>query len=137
MLKGATAKRFYYFMSALLRFIDFVGLLIAFIVVACTLKPAISWLNGLLITLSLLGLATSLFNLILCGFTASAYKQNFKIQLICFILTLVTGGIISSTMTGLAAFTKVELEEIKNEKIFNTKTFKNKDGKFDEETKRK
>lgn len=134
MIKGATAKRFNFFFSALLRFVCFVGLLIAYIVVKITVKPQIAWLNALLLSLSLLGLATAVFNLILCGFTATAYKQNFAIQIICFLVTLCTGGIISTTLTGIATFSKVLDEEIKNEKIFNTKTFKG--GQNEEKTKK-
>ena len=48
---------------------------------------------------------------------------------------MLTGGIVSSTFTGIAVFTKVQKDDIKNEGIFNTKTFKNKDGNYDEETK--
>ena len=136
MLKGATAKRFYYFLSALFRGISFLGLLIAYIVVKIAVKPPIEWLNALLITLSILSLITGIFNLILCGMTASAYKDKFAVQLVCFLITLFTGGIASSTFTGVAVFTKVEMDEVKNEGIYNTKTFKNKDGKFDEKTKR-
>ena len=136
MLKGATGKRFYYFLSALFRFVSFIGLLIAFIVVKIVVDPDIGWLNGLLLSLSILSLVTSLFNLVLCGLPATAYREQFAIQLICFILTLLTGGVASSTFTGIATFIKVEDDEIKNERIFNTKTFKNKDGKLDEKTKK-
>ena len=137
MLKGgATAKRIYYFLSALFRGVAFIGLLIAYIVVRITVKPEIGWLNALLIILALLNLATGIFNLVLCGLSATAYKEKFLIQLCCFVITLLSGGIASSTFTGLAAFTKVLDDEVENEKIFNTKTFKIKEGKVDEKTKK-
>ncbi|MGN0961854.1 MAG: hypothetical protein ACI4PF_06640 [Christensenellales bacterium] len=136
MLIGATKKRFYYCLSAFSRFIAFVGLLIAYIVVKITVKPNIDWLNALLICLSIASLVTAVYNLILCGFTANQYKDNFAVQLICFLICLFTGGIVSTTFTGVAVFTKVLPDEVKNEGIFNTKTFKNKDGKYEDETKK-
>lgn len=123
MLKGATGKRFFYFLSAFLRFIVFLGLVVAYIVVKITVKPPISWLNILLVCLMLSNLITSLFNLVLCGFSANQYRDNRVVQFICFLLTLLTGGIATSTITGVAVFTKVLPEEIKNEKIFNVKKF--------------
>ena len=129
MLKGAIAKRFYYVISALCRFLSFLGLLIAYIVVRVTVKPQIGWLNILLLVLSILSLLTGLFNLLLCGSTATGYKQNFVIQFVCFIVTVFTGGIVSSALTGVAVFTKVLDDEVENEKIINVKTFKNKDVK--------
>lgn len=135
MLTGATKKRFFYFGSALTRFLAFIALIIAYIVVKITVRPGIDWLNALLMCLSIANLITAVFNLILCGFTANQYKTNFGVQLICFLLCLFTGGIASTTFTGIAAFTKVLPDEIKNEKIFNTRTFKNKDGKYEEEKK--
>jgi len=137
MLKGATWKRFYYFVSALCRFVDFLGLLVAFIVVKVVVEPSIDWLNALLLTLSILGLGTSIFNLCLCGLPATAYQEKKFIQILCFVITLLTGGVLSTTFTGLGAFIKVDEEEIKNERIFNTKTFKNKDGKFNDKNKEK
>ena len=134
MFKGATGKRFFYFLSSLFRIITFLGLLIAYIVVKIV-DPGIDWLNALLLTLSLASLGTSAFNLILCGFPATAYHEKKFIQFLCFILMIPTGGILSSVFTGFAAFIKVEDVEIKNEKIFNTKTFKNKDGKENEKEK--
>ena len=136
MLKGATAKRFYYFLSSLFRGMSFLGLLIAYIVVKIVVRPQIDWLNALLLTLSILSLVTAIVNLVLCGMTASAYKDRLAIQIVCFLITLFTGGIASSTFTGVATFTKVDIEDVKSERIFNTKTFKNKDGKFDEKTER-
>lgn len=136
MFKGAFGKRFYYLLSALFRAVSFVGLLIAYIVVKIVVSPAIGWLNALLSVLSILSLATSIFNLVLSSFPATAYKEKFLIQLICFITTLLTGGIASSTFTGLAVFTKVLDEEVKNERLINTKTLKNKEGKSDEKTKK-
>lgn len=135
MLKGATGKRFYYFLSSLFRIITFLGLLIAFIVVKIVMDPEIVWLNALLLSLSLGSFFTSAFNLILCGFPATAYHEKKFIQILCFVLMIFTGGILSTATTGLAVFTKVDPEEIKNEKIFNTKTFKNKDGKLNEKEK--
>jgi len=136
MFKGATGKRFFYLLSALFRSLSFVGLLIAYIIVKIVVDPAIGWLNALLLILSISSLLTSLFNLVLCGFPATAYKEKFFIQLICFVVTLFTGGIASSIFTGFATFTRVEDSEIKNEGVYNTRTFKNKDGKLDEKTKK-
>jgi hypothetical protein len=116
--------------------LSFLGLLIAYIVVKIVVEPSIDWLNTLLLTLSLLSLATSIFNLVLCGMPATGYAEKKGIQIICFIVTLFTGGIISSTLTGLGAFIKVEDDEIQNEKIFNTKTFKNKDGKLNDKNRK-
>lgn len=135
-MKGATWKRLYFLSSAVCRFIDFLGLLVAFIVIKVVVEPSIDWLNTLLLTLSLLGLATSIFNLMLCSLPATGYAENKFIQIICFIVTLLTGGPLSSTLTGFATFIKVDENEIKNERIFNTKTFKNKDGKIDDKEKK-
>lgn len=123
MLKGATGKRFFYFLSAFLRFIVFLGLVVAYIVVKITVNPPITWLNILLVCLMVSNFITSLFNLVLCGFSANQYRDNGVVQVICFLLTLLTGGIATSTITGVAVFTKVLPEEIKNEKIFNVKKF--------------
>lgn len=123
MLKGATGKRFFYFMSAVLRIITAILLLIAFIVVKIVVKPSIDWLNALLIILSVLGFASGLFNLILCGMPALAFKTKKALQLVCFVFTVLTGGILTSMLTGMAVFTKVLPQDIKNERVFNTKTF--------------
>ena len=135
MLKGAIAKRFYFVLSSLFRMISFLGLLISYIVVKLTVKPEIHWLNVLLLVLAITCLATSVFNLVLCGFTATAYKENKLIQIICFLVTLVTGGIASSTFTGIATFTNVLEDEVKNEKIFNTKKMGKRNGNLDEKKK--
>ncbi len=124
MFKGATGKRVFYFSSAVLRFVTSIALLIAVIIVKFTVSPSIDWLNALLITLTITGIVSGLYNLILCGLPALAYKNNRAVQIVCFIFTLVTGGILSSLITGFAVFTKVLPEDIKNEKIFNVKTFK-------------
>lgn len=135
MLEGATSKRFHFFLSAFCRFVVFLGLIVAFIVVKITVEPEIRWLNILLMVLAIVNLATSIFNLILCGFSANQYHDNFAPQLICFLICMFTGGIVTTTFTGVATFTKVLPEEIKNEKIFNTKTFKINGGKNEKETK--
>ena len=136
MFKGASGKRFFYFLSSFLRAISFVGLLIAYIVVRIVVEPSIDWLNTLLLTLTITTFLTSAFNLMLCGFPATAYHEKKFVQYFCFAVTIFTGGIGSTICTGFAAFTKVEQEEMKNEKIFNTRTFKNKDGKqYDKEKK--
>ena len=118
---GSMGKRLSYFLSSLLRFVSFVGLLIAYIVVLITVKPAINWLNTLLLVLSITTLVSGIFNLIMCGLTASAYNNKKALQIICFVFTLVTGGIVSSMLTGVAVFTRVPLEEIDNENIFKVK----------------
>ena len=124
MFKGATGKRVFYFSSAMLRVVTSIALLIAVIVVKFTVKPSIDWLNALLIILTISGIVSGLFNLVLCGLPALAFKSKRGIQIVCFIFTLVTGGPLSSLITGFAVFTKVLPEDIKNEKVFNTRTFK-------------
>ena len=124
MFKGATGKRVFYFSSAMLRIFVSIVLLIAVIVVKFAVKPSIEWLNALLIILTISGIVSGLFNLAMCGLPALAYKSKKGIQIFCFVFTLITGGIISSILTGFAVFTKVLPEDIKNEKVFNTKTFK-------------
>lgn len=121
MFKGANGKRINYLLSSVLRFFCFLALLIAFIVVKIVVKPSIDWLNILLIFLSISGLISGIFNLILCGFTATSYKENVPLQIICFVVTLLTGGILSSTLTGIAAFMGVADEEIANENLFRTR----------------
>lgn len=124
MFKGATGKRVFYFSSAMLRVITSIALLIAVIVVKFTVKPSIEWLNALLIILTISGIVSGLFNLAMCGLPAISFKNNKAIQVVCFIFTLITGGVLSSILTGFAVFTKVMPEDIKNEKVFSTKTFK-------------
>lgn len=124
MFKGATGKRVFYFSSAMLRVVASIALLIAVIVVKFTVKPSIDWLNALLIILTISGIVSGLFNLVMCGLPALAFKSKRGIQIVCFIFTLVTGGPLSSLITGFAVFTKVLPEDIKNEKVFNTRTFK-------------
>ena len=124
MFKGATGKRVFYFSSAMLRVITSIALLIAVIIVKFTVKPSIEWLNALLIILTISGIVSGLFNLAMCGLPAIAFKNNKAVQVFCFIFTLVTGGVLSSILTGFAVFTKVMPEDIKNEKVFSTKTFK-------------
>jgi hypothetical protein len=136
MLIGATKKRFFYFLSAFFRFVACLGFVVALVSVMIAVKPNIKWLNALLLTLAITNLITAIFNLLLCGVTANGYKSNFRIQLICFLLTLLSGGIASSTFTGVAVFTRVLPEDLKSEGVYNTKTLKNKDGKYEEETKK-
>lgn len=136
MFSGATGKRLFYFFSAGFRFISFLGLLVAYVIVKIVSEPQVRWLNALLLTLSLLSLATSAFNLVLCGMSATAYRQKFWVQLVCFVTTLFTGGVASSALTGFATFMKVEDEEIENERIINTKTFKREGKKDDKFTKK-
>ena len=121
MIKGANGKRFNYFMSAFFRLFCFVGCLIAVIVVKIAVRPSIDWLNYLLLGLSLGGLVSGVFNLILCGLTATAYKTNKRIQIICLIVTILTGGIVGTTLTSVALGTRVLDDEVENEKIFKIK----------------
>lgn len=132
-MSGGMKKRVFYFLSAVFRFVSFLGLLVAFISVKIANEPDIEWLNALLLVLSLTCLVTSLFNLALCGMPATGYKQRFGLQLVCFLVTLVTGGIFSSAFTGVAVFTRVSDEEVANENLLNVKTFKK--GEKDEKTK--
>ena len=129
---GSTWKRLYFFISAVLRFASAIALLVGYIVCKIAIDPDIIWLNMLLFVVMLTCLATGLFNLVMCGMTATAYKDLFRTQLICFIVTMLTGGIVSTVFTGIAAFVPVDPEELKREAIYNTKTFKFKDGKFDD-----
>ena len=124
MIKGVMAKRLYFFLSSLFRFISFIGLTIAYVVVKIVVEPSIGWLNILLLTLAITTLLTAVFNLVMCGFTANAYKDKKLIQILCFIITLITGGIASSTFTGIAAFAKVLDEEVENENLINIKQIK-------------
>lgn len=120
-IKGANGKRLNYFLSAMFRGLAFLGLIIAYIVVKITVKPGIEWLNILLLCLSLGGLVSGIFNLILCGFTATGYKENFWVQLICLIVTCLTGGIVGTTLTSVAFACKVTDEEVKNENVIRLK----------------
>jgi hypothetical protein len=121
MIKGATSKRFNYFLSSFFRMVSFIGLLIAYIVVKIVVRPQIGWLNILLLMLSITSLVTSIFNLILCGFSATAYRNKKFIQIICFVVTLVSGGMASSALTGVAVFTPVLDDEVENEGIVHIK----------------
>ncbi len=121
MLKGATGKRIFYFTSAFFRFCSFIAFLIAFIVVKVTVNPEIVWLNYLLIGFCFGGLISAVFNLILCGYTATAYKSAKASQIICVIITALTGGIASTTITLTACITKVTEEEIQSERIIKIK----------------
>ena len=124
MLKGATGRRFYYFMSSFFRLIGFLALLIAFIVVKITVKPAIEWLTVLLLMLSLGGLMSGLLNLSMCGMPATGYKDSKKIQIFCLILTIITGGILGTIFTALALGQKITDEEVENENIIKIKKHK-------------
>ena len=114
-------KRFHYFMSAFFRAIGFLGLLIAYIVVKITVKPPINWLNTLLICLSIGGLISGIFNFAMCGMTATGYKENKALQIICLIVTCVTGGILGTTFSAVALGTKITAEEVENEKLIKIK----------------
>ena len=121
MLTGATGKRFYYFMSSFCRLIGFLALLIAFIIVKITVKPAIEWLNVLLISLSLGGLMSGILNLAMCGIPATGYKSSKKMQIVCLVVTIITGGILGTVFTSLALGQKVSDEEVENENIIKIK----------------
>lgn len=121
MIKGAMGKRFNYFMSAFFRLICFLGTLIAYIVVKVTVNPPIEWLNILLILLSIGGLVSGIFNIIMCGMTATSYTEKKWLQIICLIVTIITGGIFGTTFTSVALATKISQEEIDNEKLIRIK----------------
>lgn len=121
MIKGAMGKRFNYFMSAFFRLICFLGTLIAYIVVKVTVNPPIEWLNILLILLSIGGLVSGTFNIIMCGMTATSYTEKKWLQIICLIVTIITGGIFGTTFTSVALATKISQEEIDNEKLIRIK----------------
>lgn len=126
MLSGATGKRFYYFMSSFCRIIGFVALLIAFIVVKLTVKPAIEWLNLLLLLLSIGSLMSGIFNLAMCGMPATGYKSSKAIQIVCLVLTCITGGLLGTVFTSLALAQKVTDEEVENENITKIKKHRGK-----------
>ena len=126
MLTGATGKRFYYFMSSFFRLIGFLALLIAFIVVKITVKPAIEWLNLLLLCLSLGSLMSGLLNLSMCGMPATGYKTSRAIQVFCLVLTIITGGIVGTVFTSIAFAQKVTDEEVENENIVKIKKHRGK-----------
>lgn len=121
MLKGAIGKRFYYFMSSFFRLIGFLALLIAFIIVKCTVTPAIEWLNFLLLSLSLGGLLSGIFNLAMCGMPATGYKTSKGVQIFCLIITIITGGILGTLFTAIALGQKITDEEVANENIIKIK----------------
>ena len=120
-LVGATNKRIYFFMSAIFRAFTFIACLIAYIVVKITVKPGIDWLNLLLLFLSLGSLLSGLFNLCLCGLTATGYAQNRWVQIICLVFTCITGGIASTTFTALAVAIRPSKEELEEENLFKVK----------------
>lgn len=121
MMNGATGKRFYYLLSSFARIIGFIALLIAYIVVKIVVEPSIAWLNILLLCLSLGGLVSGIMNLILCGMTATGYKQKNLLQIICFIITMLTGGLVGSVLSGLGTFSRVSDEEVEAENIIRIK----------------
>lgn len=125
MIAGAMGKRFNYFMSAFMRLICFLGTLIAYIVVKITVNPPIEWLNILLLLLSIGGLISGIFNLIMCGMTATSYKEMKFVQIICLILTIVTGGLFGTIFTSLALAGKISQEEVDNEKLIRVRGKKN------------
>ena len=129
MFKGATGKRVFYFSSAMLRIIVSLLLLVAFVVVKIVVRPGIDWLNSLFIILSITGFVSGLFNLAMCGMPAIAYKSKKAVQIVCFVFTMFTGAPLSSVLTGFAVFTAVLPEDIKNEKVFNTRTYDKRDNK--------
>ena len=135
MFKGAMGKRLAYFTSAFLRFLSFLGLLIAFVSVKIAVEPDIEWLNALLLILSMTCLATSIFNLGLSGMTATAYQTKKSVQIVCFCVTIVTGGILSSVFTGLAVFAKVDKSEVENENLINIKRSRRKEKENDKKSK--
>lgn len=121
MLTGATGKRFYYFMSSFFRLIGFVALIIAFIVVKITVKPGIDWLNLLLLLLSIGSLMSGILNLAMCGMPATGYKTSKAIQIVCLVVTILTGGIFGTVFTSLGFAQKVTDEEVENENIIKIK----------------
>ena len=121
MIKGSMGKRYHYFISAFCRLIGFLGLLIAYIVVKITVKPAIQWLNILLLCLSIGGLISGAFNFVMCGMTATGYKENKALQIICLIVTCLSGGILGTTFSAVALATKIPNDEVENEKLIKIK----------------
>ena len=120
-LSGATNKRLYFFMSAICRAFTFIGCLIAYIVIKIAVNPEILWLNLLMLFLSLGSLLSGLFNLCLCGLTATGYTQNRWIQIINLMFTCVTGGIASTTFTAIAVSIRPTQEEIDEENLIKVK----------------
>ena len=85
---GATNKRIYFFMSAILRALTFVALIIAYIVVKIAVRPGIDWLNLLLLLLAIGAVISAVCNLAMCGVTATSYSQNKWLQILVLIFTL-------------------------------------------------
>lgn len=125
MITGAMGKRFNYFMSAFMRLICFLGTLIAYIVVKVTVNPPIEWLNILLLLLSIGGLISGIFNLIMCGMTATSYKEMKFVQILCLIITIITGGLLGTLFTSMAFAGKISQEEVDNEKLIRVRGKKN------------
>lgn len=121
MIKGAMGKRLNYFVSAFFRLICFLGALIAYIVIKLTVSPPIVWLNILMIGLSLGGVISGIFNLIMCGLTATSYQEKKGLQIVCLLVTIITGGLLGTIFTSIALGTKIDKEEIENEKLIKIK----------------
>lgn len=116
-MKGAMGKRFAYLLASVFRLFMFFACLIAYIVVKLAVKPPIPWLNALLLCLSIGGLISGAFNLIMCGYSAYGYKKNITVQICDFILTFITGGIIGTSFAGIGLFTRVQPGDIESEGI--------------------
>ncbi len=116
-MKGAMGKRFAYLLASIFRIFMFFACLIAYIVVKLAVKPPIDWLNALLLSLSIGGLLSGAFNLIMCGFSAYGYKKNLTLQICDFILTFITGGFVGTAFAGIGLFTRVREEDITSEGI--------------------
>ena len=116
-MKGAMGKRFAYLLASVFRIVMFFACLIAYIVVKIAVKPPIEWLNILLICLSIGGLLSGAFNLIMCGFSAFGYKKKLAIQICDFVFTFISGGFIGTAFAGIGLFTRVREEDITSEGI--------------------
>lgn len=113
-------------MSGFLRLICFLGTLIAFVVVKIVVSPPIEWLNILLLLLSIGGLISGVLNILICGMTATGYRENKIIQIVCLIFTIVSGGLLGTIFTSIAFATKIDDEEIENEHLVKIKGSKRK-----------
>jgi len=95
-------------------------------VVKITVKPGIDWLNLLLLILSIGSLMSGILNLAMCGMPATGYKTSKAIQIVCLVVTILTGGIFGTVFTSLGFAQKVTDEEVENENIIKIKKHRSK-----------
>ena len=67
---------------------------------------------------------SGIYNLAMCGMPATGYKSSKAIQIVCLVITCITGGIFGTIFTSLAFAQKVSDEEVENENIVKIKKHK-------------